>query len=143
MGTSSTTFTMICRSCIRTLAKRPVMAANANKSQPTSSLLHQARLISLLTPRRPQLTLSSILPSPIGGSSQLSATSSETLDLLPKISASPILASIQVRCGPRDTYNMTHFVRKRRHGFLSRIRTRKGRALLARRRAKGRKNLSH
>jgi large subunit ribosomal protein L34 len=34
-------------------------------------------------------------------------------------------------------------VRKRRHGFLSRIRTRKGRATLKRRRAKGRSTLSH
>lgn len=65
------------------------------------------------------------------------------LDLLPKISSHPALGAIQVRCGPRNTFNPSHFVRKRRHGFLSRIRTRTGRATLQRRRAKKRSTLSH
>lgn len=69
--------------------------------------------------------------------------SSETLDLVGRISAHPGLGSTQIRCGPRDTYNPSHLVRKRRHGFLSRIRTKKGRKLLMRRLKKGRWNLSH
>jgi large subunit ribosomal protein L34 len=65
------------------------------------------------------------------------------VDLLPKISTHPVLGMMQVRCGPRDTFNPSHFVRKRRHGFLSRIRTRKGRATLLRRKLKKRSTLSH
>ena len=42
----------------------------------------------------------------------------------------------------RDTYNPSRRVQKRRHGFLARIRTRSGRAIIHRRRAKGRRWLS-
>lgn len=42
----------------------------------------------------------------------------------------------------RWTYNPSRRVQKRRHGFLSRSKTADGRKILARRRAKGRKNLS-
>lgn len=65
------------------------------------------------------------------------------LDLLPKISSHPSLASIQVRCGPRATYDPSHRVRKRRHGFLARLRSRTGRMMLKRRKQKGRGTLSH
>ncbi|QKX62681.1 uncharacterized protein TRUGW13939_09842 [Talaromyces rugulosus] len=44
--------------------------------------------------------------------------------------------------GKRRTYNPSRRVQKRRHGFLSRLRTRSGREILKRRRLKGRKNLS-
>jgi large subunit ribosomal protein L34 len=95
---------------------------------------------SFLTPsRRP-----TIFPSRTSSSLPTNVTvGEEALDLQPKISTHPALGSIQVRCGPRNTFNPSHFVRKRRHGFLSRIRTRKGRATLKRRRAKGRSTLSH
>jgi large subunit ribosomal protein L34 len=73
------------------------------------------------------------IPAP-GTSTSLLNLGPETLDLA---------GSIQIRCGPRDTYNPSQLVRKRRHGFLSRIRTKKGRALLMRRLKKGRWNLSH
>ena len=75
--------------------------------------------------------------------STTTTSSGEILDLLPKISTHPSLAGIQVRCGPRNTFSPSHFVRKRRHGFLSRVRTRKGKATLQRRKAKGRSTLSH
>jgi large subunit ribosomal protein L34 len=124
------------------LTRSPIKAANT-----LSSLKQQQRNLTLLTPRRPQLqriqahtapsSLPGTLPPTMPGSAQ------ETLDLLPKITAHPALSSIQVRCGPRDTYNMTHLVRKRRFGFLARKRSRTGRKILKRRMAKGRYNLSH
>ncbi|KAH7401969.1 ribosomal protein L34-domain-containing protein [Phaeosphaeria sp. MPI-PUGE-AT-0046c] len=105
----------------------------------------QPRAFSMLAPRRPMLARTSsppTLPAP-GTSSSLLGSPSETLDLAGKISAHPGMGSMQIRCGPRDTYNPSHLVRKRRHGFLSRIRTKKGRKLLMRRLKKGRWNLSH
>ncbi|KAG9197298.1 hypothetical protein G6514_001896 [Epicoccum nigrum] len=109
------------------------------------SITQQARNMSLLNARRPMLSASS-MPSTLSvpGTAPSAVTcSSETLDIMGKISASPAFAGVQIRCGPRDTYNPSHFVRKRRHGFLSRLRTKKGRKLLMRRLTKGRTNLSH
>ncbi|KAI0428494.1 hypothetical protein F5Y09DRAFT_286228 [Xylaria sp. FL1042] len=68
------------------------------------------------------------------------------LDIVPKstITAHPALAGPQqIRCGPRPTMARTsRLVRKRRHGFLSRIRTRNGRNTLQRRKNKKRSVLS-
>lgn len=50
---------------------------------------------------------------------------------------------IQTRGAKRDTYNPSQIVRKRRHGLLARMRSRTGRKMLARRKAKGRTCLSH
>jgi large subunit ribosomal protein L34 len=87
-------------------------------------------------------SLPSTLAAP-GSAPSAATSSSETLDLVGKISAHPGFAGVQIRCGPRDTYNPSHIVRKRRHGFLSRLRTKKGRKLLMRRLTRGRWNLSH
>lgn len=98
------------------------------------------RLFSTHPLHRPQLPLcisSSLTPT------IKSLPNAPSLDLLPKISAHPSLASLQVRNGPRNTFNPSHRVRKRRHGFLSRLRTRTGRMTLKRRRVKGRSTLSH
>lgn len=98
------------------------------------------RLFSTHSSHRPQFPLCiSSYPYPTI-SPQPTASS---LDILPKISAHPSLVSLQVRYGPRNTFNPSHRVRKRRHGFLSRLRTRTGRMTLKRRRMKGRSTLSH
>ncbi|MCJ1340475.1 hypothetical protein MMC09_005771 [Bachmanniomyces sp. S44760] len=76
--------------------------------------------------------------------SNVSAASAPLLaDLMPKISTHPALASAQVRNGPRNTYDPSHRVRKRRAGFLARVKSRTGRAILKRRRLKRRSTLSH
>ncbi|CAI9635058.1 unnamed protein product [Alternaria burnsii] len=114
----------------------PRIAPTYQISTPSST-----RQISLLTPRRPILPRTNTLPA--AGSTSFVPSSSETLDLASKISSHPGLGSTQIRCGPRDTYNPSHLVRKRRHGFLSRIRTKKGRKMIMRRLKKGRWNISH
>lgn len=42
-----------------------------------------------------------------------------------------------------NTYQPSQLVRKRRHGFLTRLATKNGRHIINRRRMKGRKFLSH
>lgn len=55
----------------------------------------------------------------------------------------PSLSLLQVRGAKRDTYDPSHRVRKRRHGFLSRLRSKNGRNTLKRRKLRGRNTLSH
>ncbi|PVH97798.1 hypothetical protein DM02DRAFT_719676 [Periconia macrospinosa] len=131
---------------LRTSLLRPT--TNLSTTAPATSQrssISATRFMSLLAPRRPVLPPSSsplTLPSP-GSASSAVIPAPGALDLASKISLHPALGSTQIRCGPRDTYNPSHIVRKRRHGFLSRIRTKKGRKLLMRRLKKGRYNLSH
>ncbi|KAF2797675.1 hypothetical protein K505DRAFT_297952 [Melanomma pulvis-pyrius CBS 109.77] len=133
--------------CLR-LAARPCSATTASLRPSIGHLISRssqrpttARPLSLLAPRRPILPTTTFHPNP---PSTPSATL-EFLDLVPKssISAHPGFQSLQIRCGPRDTYNPSHLVRKRRHGFLARLKSKKGRKLLLRRIKKGRWNLSH
>ncbi|KAI1084120.1 hypothetical protein F5B20DRAFT_576264 [Whalleya microplaca] len=83
---------------------------------------------------------------PIPTSTSTGVASEGALDLVPRsaITAHPALAGVQIRCGPRPTMARTsRLIRKRRHGFLSRIRTRNGRKTLQRRRDKKRSMLSN
>ncbi|KAI8935819.1 hypothetical protein NX059_007336 [Plenodomus lindquistii] len=134
--------------CLRLVA-RPSRSATS-LLRPTSTHTAQlsqrippsTRAFSAFTPRRPTLPARHTLPSP-GTPTPTTLPSSETPDLAGKISSHPGLGNTQIRCGPRDTYNPSHIVRKRRHGFLSRIRTKKGRKMIMRRLKKGRWNISH
>ncbi|KAJ4389188.1 hypothetical protein N0V93_006651 [Gnomoniopsis smithogilvyi] len=70
----------------------------------------------------------------------------ETADIVPTsaISAHPALLQSQIRCGPRRYMNMnrpSRLIRNRRVGFLTRMKSKDGRKMIARRKAKGRKRL--
>ncbi|KAF1993068.1 hypothetical protein P154DRAFT_557904 [Amniculicola lignicola CBS 123094] len=108
---------------------------------PQSTTASSPRTFSMLTPRRPMLPSTPAMAPPT--SAQASLPSTEALDLLPKPSMHPGMMSMQIRCGPRDTYNPSHLVRKRRHGFLSRLKTKNGRKMIMRRLKKKRWSLSH
>ncbi|GAB7334081.1 hypothetical protein MBLNU13_g06161t1 [Cladosporium sp. NU13] len=60
-----------------------------------------------------------------------------------QLPSQPGLALLQVRGAKRDTYDPSHRVRKRRHGFISRLRSKNGRNTLKRRKLRGRNTLSH
>ncbi|KAI4826322.1 hypothetical protein E4T44_09971 [Aureobasidium sp. EXF-8845] len=97
-------------------------------SQPARS-----RTFSLLAPRRPTL--------PSTPTSTLSLNTTLELPTLP--AASTTLTLLQARGPKRDTFDPSHRVRKRRSGFLARIRSRNGRNLIKRRLLKKRSTLSH
>jgi large subunit ribosomal protein L34 len=80
-----------------------------------------------LTPTRPSLGPST---------TSITPTTTSALQQSSSFSTSATLGQ------KRWTYNPSRRVQKRRHGFLSRSKTADGRKILARRRAKGRKNLS-
>ncbi|TGJ80284.1 hypothetical protein E0Z10_g8472 [Xylaria hypoxylon] len=91
-------------------------------------------------------TLLSRLPTITTSPTGVTGAPEGVLDIVPKsaITAHPALAGPQqIRCGPRPTMARTsRLIRKRRHGFLSRIRTRNGQRLLQRRREKKRSVMS-
>ncbi|KAH8663954.1 hypothetical protein BX600DRAFT_287510 [Xylariales sp. PMI_506] len=78
-------------------------------------------------------------------STAIETSSGEVLDIVSKsaITTHPSFGGLQVRCGPRPTMaRSSRLIRKRRHGFLSRVQSRTGRRTLQRRRTKGRHSLS-
>ncbi|KAK0728135.1 hypothetical protein B0T26DRAFT_696953 [Lasiosphaeria miniovina] len=135
-------------------ATRPIAVAVAARATRTFSHLPSLRPTTLLSSsfsspvfRVTQTPLARLPPCYSSPSilQQTGTSASALADVVPKssISAHPALAATQIRCGPRATMSgHSRLIQKRRHGFLSRIRTKKGRKLLARRRDKGRKRLS-
>ncbi|KAL2057262.1 hypothetical protein ABVK25_002315 [Lepraria finkii] len=126
---------MLCLRVVRSLAQ--TIGGQVSKSSPPR------RNFSILSSTRPSLSPWHATHAPATSTPQSEPNFSSSLDLLPRISTHPSLANMQVRNGPRDTYNPSHRVRKRRHGFLSRVRTRKGKNILKRRKLKQRSILSH
>ncbi|KAI1328845.1 hypothetical protein F5Y16DRAFT_368115 [Xylariaceae sp. FL0255] len=141
------------------LARAALSRAACKSIMPTSQSLVAKRTFSSLPNLRPSLlfpsnavfrpsnstnTLQSRLPT--APSVLSSETGTGIPDIVPKssITAHPALAGPQqIRCGPRPTMATTsRLVRKRRHGFLARLRSKNGKKILARRKAKGRKVLS-
>ncbi|KAK6529704.1 hypothetical protein TWF281_008866 [Arthrobotrys megalospora] len=96
-----------------------------------TSLLRPSYLPPTTTSYRPtpQPTYTSLLPQTISPSSNIPTST------LPGIQ--------QTRGHRRKTYNPSHIVRKRRFGFLARLRSKTGKNILKRRKAKGRKMLTH
>ncbi|KAJ5907427.1 Ribosomal protein L34 [Penicillium taxi] len=104
-----------------------------------SSLLSSRPFSSILfsTPARQPIqttqSLTSRLSSPTPTLSLFSQTQPEQAR---SFSASAALGA------PRNTFNPSRRVQKRRHGFLSRNKTHNGRRIITRRRLKGRRNVS-
>ncbi|KAL2833446.1 ribosomal protein L34-domain-containing protein [Aspergillus cavernicola] len=94
------------------------------------------RPFSLATTTLTRPTLTHQTPST---SSLLAAAAAATPTFSQKSRSFSASASL---AGRRSTYNPSRRVQKRRHGFLSRLRTKNGRKIFTRRREKGRKNLS-
>lgn len=127
----------------------PVPIAQHTPYYPIIASLHPplnkqspSRVITILSSHRPQIS-QSLASSSATSSSSSSTTTLIALDFLPKTSLYPALANIQLRNRPRDTFNPSHRVGKRRHGFLSRLRNRTGKMTLKRRKLKLRSTLSH
>ncbi|PLN83038.1 ribosomal protein L34-domain-containing protein [Aspergillus taichungensis] len=125
---------MLCLRCraLPSAFKAPIAPIARIQSTPlrTLSTIHTPQQSVLSAIRRPSAFSSPSLPP--------SPRLPSTLSLLQtrSFSASATLA------GKRATYNPSRRVQKRRHGFLARLRSRGGRMIIQRRRAKGRKSLS-
>ncbi|KAI0977505.1 hypothetical protein F4678DRAFT_455650 [Xylaria arbuscula] len=142
LASSSAARAALSRACMnitatkRTFSSLPhlrpsILAANSTIFRPCNSG-------NALLSRLPTITIS-----PAGATT---APEGVVLDIVPRsaITTHPALAGPQqIRCGPRPTMARTsRLVRKRRHGFLSRIRTRNGQRTLQRRREKKRSVMS-
>ncbi|THW04744.1 hypothetical protein D6C84_03301 [Aureobasidium pullulans] len=112
---------------------RPLAASQPAQSHVSPRISPILRTFSLLSARRPTL--------PTAPTSTLSLNTTLELPTLP--ASSTTLTLLQARGPKRDTFDPSHRVRKRRSGFLARIRSRNGRNLVKRRRLKKRSTLSH
>ncbi|EFQ29726.1 ribosomal protein L34 [Colletotrichum graminicola] len=126
--------TSLARSLLSRAATQPVRVATQVCSQ---------RMFSSLPSLRPSITpLTSAFRRPTA--TPFTPSTGDAADVVPTsaITEHPAMGAMQVRCGPRNTMNRnTRLIQKRRHGFLSRMKSKDGRKIVARRRAKGRKKL--
>ncbi|KAF2752805.1 hypothetical protein EJ05DRAFT_480956 [Pseudovirgaria hyperparasitica] len=127
------------RSLARSQTSLPSWSRQLQMSKHCFNPQVDARPISFLTCHRPRLPQQST-------SCRTTQELSDTLRTrLPEfgpdvaISSHPAFVSIQVRYAARNTMNgWTHWKRKRRHGLMNRMKTKSGRAILKRRKEKGR-----
>ncbi|PGH15856.1 ribosomal protein L34 [Polytolypa hystricis UAMH7299] len=132
--------------CLRCSGLRALGSSAALSSRRVSTQIPMRSFSSLLTPQRtfftplicPTPSSSPLLPSQSITNAIRSSLPTTSFQQQPAraFSATALLG------GPRDTYNPSRRVQKRRHGFLARLRSRTGRKMLMRRRARGRKTLS-
>ncbi|KAF3105603.1 hypothetical protein TWF569_002660 [Orbilia oligospora] len=125
---------------VLTLLRRPAISclrstASSSSRRTFTSLLRTPTTITTLQ-TRPTLHSSPTSLLPQTTSSTSSQTTSTSLLL-------PLQGLTQTRGHRRKTYNPSHIVRKRRFGFLARLRSKTGKNILKRRKAKGRKMLTH
>ncbi|KAK6334823.1 hypothetical protein TWF718_010269 [Orbilia javanica] len=137
---------------VLTLLRRPAVSCLRYSAAPSSSVSQsivsassRRTFTSLL--RTPTTTITS-RPTLCSPTSLLPSTISSSTPLIPSTLSSsssllPLQGLIQTRGHKRKTYNPSHIVRKRRFGFLARLRSKTGRNILKRRLAKGRKMLTH
>lgn len=141
---------MLCIRCIRnglvplrqstTHFGRQITLNPVQQSRYTSP--HPTTTTSLTFTTRPLSILSRLPTRPLAPTTQARSAIAEDIPTS-SFSQTPSSISQQVRGAKRDTFNPSHIVRKRRHGFLSRVRSKNGRKVLKRRRLKGRNTLSH
>ncbi|KAH8166652.1 hypothetical protein CIB48_g1606 [Xylaria polymorpha] len=133
-GCESITTTTQTLATKRTFSSLPHLRPSIIAPNGTGTVFRSCDSGNTLLPRLPPTTTTS----PAGATN--------VLDIVPKsaITAHPALAGPQqIRCGPRPTMaRSSRLVRKRRHGFLSRLRTRNGRKTLQYRKDKKRHVLS-
>ncbi|KAG9239682.1 60S ribosomal protein-like protein L34 [Amylocarpus encephaloides] len=136
--------------CLRCSLGLGAVTKQSNGVKTARNVVAQMTFASF-TPLRPTIfpsAFTSSLRSPLApppSSTSAAATEAQLdLNILPfKPTTHPAMEAMQIRCAPRNTFNPSHFVRKRRHGFLARLRSRTGRMIIKRRRAKRRSTLSH
>ncbi|KAJ1329571.1 large subunit ribosomal protein L34 [Microdochium nivale] len=145
-------FTLAASSCRAALSR-----ASSCASAPTQTLLAKRTFTSLPT-LRPSLassrpvfrsatnTLARLPGSTPEAASLADAVGGVAADVVPRSSVTSHPAfglGFQIRCGPRPNLERSsRLVRKRRHGFLTRLRSRTGRKILQRRKEKKRSSLS-
>ncbi|KAF4555325.1 putative ribosomal protein L34 [Elsinoe fawcettii] len=153
---------MLCLRCSRLARSSPLSnLSSLRNALPKAPLISRYLPLHLSSPAYPidtlrpsqsrPLTLSTIvrpaLPRP------RLETSTSTSPILSSLSSrqgatstapsGPSASLLLVRGAKRDTYDPSHRVRKRRHGFLARLRSRTGRKTINRRRTRGRRDVSH
>ncbi|KAI0104860.1 hypothetical protein GGR51DRAFT_521486 [Nemania sp. FL0031] len=147
-STARATFSRTCKKCIaptQTLERLTTTRSFSSLPHLRPSIL-ASNGGAVFRPCNSGNTLLSRLPPTTASPVAVTGAPEGVVDIVPKssITTHPALAGPQqIRCGPRPTMARTsRLIRKRRHGFLSRIRTRNGQKVLQRRREKKRSVMS-